>query len=110
MRKRIKEPQTPLERSNTIRRYIITLLEEYTLSAKDISVYMRIPEKDVSGHLEHIRKTLSKINRRLVVVPAQCEKCGFVFKKRDRLTKPSKCPICHDSLVKPPFFSITSNS
>jgi len=106
MRQKIKEPPTPVERYNTIRRYIVSLLEDNILSAKDISVYLRIPEKDVSGHLEHIRKTLSKNNQHLVVTPAQCEKCGFEFIKRTRLTKPGKCPICRGSLVNPPLFSI----
>ena len=106
MRKRVKEPPTPLERYNTIRRYITSLLEGDTLSAKDISVSLRIPEKDVYDHLEHIRMTLHKSGQRLLVSPAQCEKCGFEFKKRTRLTKPGRCPICHNSLIKPPLYSI----
>jgi hypothetical protein len=108
MIKKIKEPPTPVERYNTIRRYIVSLLEENTLSAKDISIYLRIQEKDVSSHLEHIRKTLNKNNQRLTVVPAQCEKCGFAFIKRTRLTKPGKCPICRSSLINQQLFSIQS--
>ncbi len=106
MRRRVKEPPTPLERYNTIRRYIISLLEGETLSAKDISVSLRVSEKDVYDHLEHIRRTLHKSGQRLLIFPAQCEKCGFEFKKRTRLTKPGKCPICHGSLIKPPLYSI----
>lgn len=109
MKTRVKEPPTPLERYNTIRRYIISLLEEHVSSARDISVNLRIPEKDVSGHLEHIRRTLHKNSQHLIVAPAQCEKCSFVFTKRTRLTKPGKCPICHSSLIKPPLFSISGN-
>jgi transcriptional regulator len=110
MRKKIKEPPTPVERYNTIRRYIVSLLEDNnTLSARDISIYLRIQEKDVSSHLEHIRKTLNKNNQHLAVIPAQCEKCGFVFIKRTRLTKPGKCPICHSSLINPQLFSIHTN-
>jgi predicted Zn-ribbon and HTH transcriptional regulator len=106
VKKRPKEPPEPMERYDTIRKYIIALLEEYTLSAKDISTYVRIPEKDVYDHLAHIKKTINKGNLHLVVQHAQCEKCGFVFKKRDRLTRPSKCPICHSSLIQTPLFSI----
>jgi predicted Zn-ribbon and HTH transcriptional regulator len=106
VKKRPKKPPEPVERYDTIRRYIIALLEEYILSAKDISIYVRIPEKDVYGHLAHIKKTINKGNLHLVVQHAQCEKCRFVFKKRDRLTKPSKCPICHNSLIQAPLFSI----
>lgn len=33
-------------------------------------------------------------NSRFVVEPSECLKCGFVFKKRDRLKTPGKCPVC----------------
>jgi predicted Zn-ribbon and HTH transcriptional regulator len=101
-----KEPTVPAERYETIRKYITALLEQETLSAKDLSQYMRIPQKDISDHLEHIRKTLNKNNQRLVIIPAQCEKCGFVYKKRDRFSKPGKCPVCRSSLIHPPLFHI----
>ncbi|OPY79002.1 MAG: hypothetical protein A4E65_02022 [Syntrophorhabdus sp. PtaU1.Bin153] len=103
-----KEPLLPIERRETIRKYISAVLQEHTLSAKDMSIYLRIPEKDVYEHLEHIRRTMNKGNYRLVVVPAQCERCGFVFRKRGRLSRPGKCPMCHSSLILPPLFVIHS--
>lgn len=106
LRKKNKEPTVPASRYETIRKHIIALVEEETLSAKDISQFTRIPEKDVCDHLEHIRKTLNKNNRRLVTIPAQCEKCGFAYRKRDRFSKPGKCPLCHSSLIYPPRFHI----
>jgi predicted Zn-ribbon and HTH transcriptional regulator len=104
--KKNKEPTVPVSRYETIRKYIIALLEEETLSAKDLSQFTRIPEKDVCDHLEHIRKTLNKNNRQLVTTPAQCEKCGFIYTKRARFSKPGKCPLCHGSLIYPPRFHI----
>jgi transcriptional regulator len=106
MKKKIKEPSEPVERCNTIRRHIVSLLEDNALSAKDISLYLRIQERDVSSHLEHIQKTLNKNNQHLKIVPAQCGKCGFIFIKRTRLTKPGKCPVCRGTLINPPLFSI----
>jgi transcriptional regulator len=106
VRRRAKEPPEPVERFDTVRRYMMFLLEEYTLSAKDLSVYLRISEKDVYDHLEHIRRTMNKGGRHLVVTPARCEKCGFVFSKRGRLSKPGKCPICRSGLIVRPFFSV----
>ncbi len=82
------------------------VLREHICSAKEISVYLRIPEKDVYDHLEHIRKSLSKSGYHLVVEAARCEKCGFVFRKRTRLAKPGKCPMCLSSLILAPLFSI----
>ncbi len=106
MKRREKEPIVPPERVDTIRHEIIAALEGKTLSAKEISASVRIPEKEVYTHLDHIHKTMSKRTRHLVVTPAECLKCGFVFKKRERLTKPGRCPVCHGELIEEPLFSI----
>jgi predicted Zn-ribbon and HTH transcriptional regulator len=108
--KRSKEPTVPVSRPETLRKYITMLLQEGTFSAKDLSQFARIPEKDVCDHLEHIRKTLNKNNRQLETNPAQCEKCGFVYKKRERFSKPGKCPLCHSSLIYPPRFHIVKTN
>jgi len=105
-RKTIKTPVSPDERHDTIRKDIISLLEEYTLSAREISRYIKIQEKDVASHLEHIRKTLNKGGDRLIIESARCETCNFVFKKRDRLTNPARCPLCRGRLSSPMLFSI----
>lgn len=102
----MREPEAPVERYETIRRFITALLEEQTLTAREISVYARITERDVSGHLEHIKKTIQKNGRRFIVEPARCEHCGFIFRKRERLTKPGKCPSCHSTLIRAPMFHI----
>jgi predicted Zn-ribbon and HTH transcriptional regulator len=41
-----------------------------------------------------------------VVEPARCQVCGFVFKKRDRLTSPGRCPSCRSSRIEEPLFTI----
>ncbi len=106
MIKKPKEPVIPVARHDTVRREIISVLEGRTLSAKEISFYVGITEKDVYMHLEHIRRTVSKKDIRLKITPSECMKCGFVFKKRERLKKPGRCPVCHRELIKDPLFSI----
>ena len=99
-----KEPPVPVERQETIRQKIVSLLKEKTLSAKDISICVMVPLKDVFEHLEHIQR--NKRYYRLDVTPARCNKCGFGFKKRDKLTTPGKCPVCRSTLIEEPLFSI----
>jgi len=99
-----KEPTIPVERQETIRQNIVSLLKEKTLSANDISFYVMIPVKDVCEHLEHIQK--NKRDYPLHITHARCNKCGFVFKKRDRLKKPGKCPVCRGKSIEEPLFSI----
>jgi len=106
--KTTKEQVLPEERYETLRRRIATLLREGPLSGRTISNELRIPERDVYEHLEHIRKTMNKGEYKLVVLPARCNKCGFVFRKRGRLKKPGKCPLCRSESVEEPVFSVES--
>ncbi|MCX5717128.1 MAG: transcriptional regulator [Nitrospirae bacterium] len=106
MKKKQKEPPAPIERHETIRRSIISIIEGQTLSAKEISGSVSIPEKEVYEHLEHIRKTVNTIDAHLVITSAECAKCGFVFRKRERLKKPGKCPICRSEFIHEPLFLI----
>lgn len=106
MKKKPKKPFTPAERQETVRRKIISVLAGQTLSAKEISADIRVSEREVYEHLEHIQRTVNKKEHCLIVIPAECRKCGFVFRKRDRLRKPGKCPVCHGELIQEPLFSI----
>jgi len=100
------EPSLPVERTETIRRRIMSLLERTLLSAKDLSKEIMVSEKDIYDHLEHIRKTSGKRDGHFIITPAECRKCGFRFKKREKITKPGKCPICKSELIQEPYFSL----
>lgn len=101
-----KEPFVPAERHATIRKEIFSLLLERTLSAKEISAEVHISEKDVYEHLEHIEHSTHKTGHHLTIIPAECLKCGFVFRKRKRLKKPGRCPICKGEKIQEPLFAI----
>jgi predicted Zn-ribbon and HTH transcriptional regulator len=109
MKKTSKEPATPPDMHDTVRRAIIAALDQGERSARDLSVEVRAPEKEVYDHLEHIRKTMGATGRHLAVTPAKCKKCGFVFSKRERLKKPGKCPVCRGESIHEPLFSIEEN-
>ena len=105
-RRRVKEPVTPEERYETLRHRIASMLKERPYTGKEMSGFLRIPERDIYDHLEHIRKTMNKGPYKLVVVPARCERCGFVFRKRGRLKAPGKCPMCRNESLEEPVFSV----
>jgi len=44
--------------------------------------------------------------RRFRTTPAVCNNCGFAFKKRERLTTPSRCPLCHRESIRRPRFAL----
>ena len=96
----------PVERQETIRQKIISLLEGRNLSAKEISADVMASEREVYEHLEHVQRTINKKEHNFIITPAECKKCGFVFRKRDRLKKPGKCPVCRSELIEEPLFSV----
>lgn len=101
-----KEPVTPPETHDTVRKELIAELLQGPNSARDLSAAVRLPEREVYDHLNHIRKSIAPSGRHLVVTPAECKKCGFVFAKRDKLKRPGKCPVCKGESIREPLFSI----
>ena len=108
MKKKVKQPFVPAAKKETVRHEILALLKERELSAKEISAEIRVSEADVLENLEHIRLMMRKENTQILITPASCKKCGFVFVKRDRLTKPGKCPVCRSEQIQEPRFFIKS--
>jgi predicted Zn-ribbon and HTH transcriptional regulator len=102
-----KKEQVPAEAKDTVRHRILIELVQGPLSALELSGIVGIPEKEVAGHLQHIRQSLHRTDRHLVIQPAECAKCGFVFEKRERLTRPGRCPVCRSESVHAPLFSLS---
>ncbi len=99
-----KEPTVPVERDATLRQQIVALMQEHWVTAKDLSMEIGMPEKQVYAHLEHIRRSFHQQGRPLRIEPARCKKCGFVFGKRQRFQKPGKCPTCRGQAIEEPRF------
>ncbi|MBM4295206.1 MAG: transcriptional regulator [Deltaproteobacteria bacterium] len=93
---------------STIRQAIKDLLLEQPLSALELSQQLGIPEKEALDHLAHIAKAPGQ-GCRFHIFPAACKHCGFVFKKRERLTIPSRCPICRGESIRRPRFEVVRN-
>jgi len=110
MREQTKKPRVPQAMHDTVRQEIIAELLEGPCSARDVSAAVGIPERDVCGHLEHIRRTIVSSGRHLIIMPAECKKCGFVFSKREKLRRPGKCPLCKAESISEPRFMIGNRS
>jgi len=88
----------------TRREEITTLLEKEPLSAHELALRFEALPQDIVEDLEHIKKSIKP--KKLVVIPAKCEDCGFVFKEREKIKKPSKCPKCRGERIFAPLFKI----
>lgn len=91
----------------TLRQQILRLLEEKESSAREIAELIRIPIREVEGHLEHLVKTVAKQpTKTFLMIPSICQECEFSFSQRKRLTTPSRCPKCRSEFISPPRFRI----
>jgi predicted Zn-ribbon and HTH transcriptional regulator len=90
----------------TMRQEIMTLLSEGEYGAKDISKIIRISEKEVYTHLEHISRSLKSQKMRLKITPAVCLACGYKFEARDRFSSPGRCPKCKGEHIQDPKYVI----
>jgi predicted Zn-ribbon and HTH transcriptional regulator len=87
----------------TTRQAIKELLLEEALSSLELSQRLSLPEKEILDHLDHIARAPGP-GLHFQMTPATCKHCGFIFKKRERLTIPSRCPLCrHESIRRPRF-------
>ena len=90
----------------TIRQQMIALLIEGEMSARELSQAMSIREKEVYEHLPHIARSLAVQNKKLIIEPAHCLSCGYIFEDRKRFTRPGRCPHCKKSHLDVPTYRI----
>jgi predicted Zn-ribbon and HTH transcriptional regulator len=93
-------------RTETSRQALREALEQGPRTAHELSAAVGIPERDVVGHLEHLERTTRGRGETFLVEPPRCGDCGFVFKKRERLGRPGRCPLCRSDHVVGPRFSV----
>jgi predicted Zn-ribbon and HTH transcriptional regulator len=91
----------------TIRQQIIDLLSLQEMDVRQLSGQVGIQEKEVIEHLSHIARSLAVKGKKLTIRPAECLLCGYVFAKRQRFTRPGRCPRCKKSHLLSPGFYIT---
>jgi predicted Zn-ribbon and HTH transcriptional regulator len=96
------------ERATTPRAAIREALLGKALTAHQISERAGVREKDVAEHLEHLERSVRRDGERLIVEPATCLACDFVFKAREKLSTPGSCPKCRSERVAPPAFRIAA--
>jgi predicted Zn-ribbon and HTH transcriptional regulator len=114
--KPIPQPQ-PESRSHTVRQDIALALRAGPATARDLSKAVGASEKQVLDHLEHLAKSLRARGGELAITPAECRgrdgqlpaeclDCGFVFSRREKPARPSRCAKCHGGRLTLPEFAI----
>ena len=88
----------------TRREEIIEILSKEEKSAKELANRFQVELFEILEDLEHIKHSIKP--KKLVMEPALCKKCGFVFRERSRVKKPGKCPKCKGEWITAPLFRI----
>ena len=101
-----RAPPVPGARATTTREALRAALREGAATARELSARVGVREKDVAEHLAHLARSLEHEGERLEVVPASCIECGYAFRHRDRLTRPSACPRCRSTRIDPQVFRL----
>jgi predicted Zn-ribbon and HTH transcriptional regulator len=94
----------PKPRGATARQALLEALRAGPRTARELSAEVSLPEREVVEHLEHLQRSLARSELELCIEPPRCVSCGFGFKKRDRLGRPSRCPRCRSERLDVPRF------
>jgi len=87
------------------RKALADYLLDAPMTVAELARAAQVPIKDVVDDLRHLAKSLRHGDRRLVVHPATCRKCGFTFGE-DKLTRPGKCPGCRGTWISEPRIEV----
>jgi hypothetical protein len=92
----------------TRRQKLLDLLEHESRTFDGLAAELRTSTKVLETDLRSLERSLKAKGRRIVVEPAICIDCGFVFRGRDskRFHDPSKCPRCRGTHLQPGRLSI----
>lgn len=81
------------------------LLKQRELPLKNLAHMYNATVSEIENDLKHIALS-ARPDYKLCITPASCKKCGFLFRHRERINPPSKCPRCRSERIEPPLFSL----
>jgi transcriptional regulator len=82
----------------TFRKNLLQLLSAQPRSVSSIAREMGLKRADVEDDLRHMIRSARAAGHVVVIEPARCKNCGFVFGE-EKLSKPGKCPDCKGSRI-----------
>ena len=94
------------EAAHTFRRQLFDLLLAGPLGVRELSQMLHQSEREIYDHLRHLERSARTAGRRLVIEPALCLACGFVFARRTRPQPPGHCPRCRRTRIRRPRYQL----
>ena len=92
----------------TVRKEMIDVLQERKMSLRELAVHFRSTPKEITDGLLHVAKSIQPEMELRMEIPL-CRTCGFLYKDRTKITRPSRCPKCKKEDITEPKFWIVEN-
>ncbi|HMD36394.1 MAG TPA: hypothetical protein VKH42_15565 [Vicinamibacterales bacterium] len=89
----------------SVRREIAQILSAGPRSVSSLARELGLDRRDAEDDLRHAIRTARAAGHFVVVDPARCKQCGFLFAE-DKLSKPGKCPACRGTRIFEPQIRI----
>ena len=87
------------------RKHLIEILSAGPRTASSLARELKLDRKDVAEDLAHMVRSARAAGHVVIVEPARCKRCGFVFDE-SRLTRPGKCPSCRGTRLFEPLIRV----
>jgi predicted Zn-ribbon and HTH transcriptional regulator len=93
----------------TFRKDLLRILTTQPRSVSSIARELGLKRADVEDDLRHMIRSARAAGHRVVIEPARCRACGFIFGD-DKLSKPGKCPQCRSTWLYEAQVHVSSTS
>lgn len=87
------------------RRQLLEVLAAEPRTASSLARELGLHRRDIEDDLRHMVRSARAAGHIVVVEPARCKSCGFVFSE-EKLSKPGKCPKCRSTWVFEPLLRV----
>lgn len=87
------------------RKQLLDVLAAEPRTASSLARELGLHRRDVEDDLRHLVRSARAAGHRVIVEPARCRSCGFVFGE-EKLSKPGKCPQCRSTWLFEPLLRI----
>jgi transcriptional regulator len=87
------------------RKQLLDVLTAQPRTASSLARELGVDRRDIEDDLRHLIRSAKAAGHTVIVEPARCKTCGFVFGE-EKLSKPGKCPECRGSRIFEPLVRI----
>jgi predicted Zn-ribbon and HTH transcriptional regulator len=87
------------------RKQLLDVLAAEPRTASSLARELGLHRRDIEDDLRHLVRSARAAGHRVIVEPARCKSCGFVFDE-EKLSKPGKCPRCRSTWLFEPLLRI----